>query len=969
MRANACTRLILLSETDLTHLALVCLTPPLIVIADSLLVTEVAVREPPVPTELRPSPPVEDHLELDLTSAHPQAPLPPDDVRDQDMPLADAVRRAEERYPTASAFDPNTPMTLKTVFTQAVQDRFRATLYGMDDRIRAKLEQDFGKDNLLQCFHAEPALRHVLLPLWKSGCLYQDHKAWASLQAAYYPAKVLKDLLEELWEQPIVGLRGIPTDWTEGPDIDPERVKSCTAALLHFNGSVADLTRWIGGPHVGAQRDHPAILDLVRSTGLDDTTYRELERLFLSGIPAACNAESTERNFLECCLYGNHTTVDEEPEKTFKAMVKDYKKGFTLLFDPRSVLFMLDCHLTPQGVVDLNTPGKKPRPIFDSSFRPQPWCSAINDWTHKDNEPELTFASAEMGFMIWLYNLRVSYPDEEIYIADDDVSGAFRLMKYHPNLMAMHTSIQCGHAVVNTGATFGDNTSPSNFDVLGRARRHQSRAAWLSDRDVEAEVGSFLPELQTADPPTPAEVATFCPADRDELNPGVFDELGRRLPPPYHMHVDDNLYADVLAYLSRTIYSSVAGLFDILGRPTHQGVPTVLSDDKFSAWCNHLRKLVGRKFDSRRLTVGITQLKRQALSALLEEWTQRTTYGLKDIAHLLGTLENHTRCVPWARVHFCVLQNAIRKALHIRHQILVRRYNRQGREIALARELPQVLHSRIGPLIQRERALLLWTTRQAYSVTPDVMACVAHLKAYVDDTDSPWEVPIGRVIPRNPHFQSRGDASLVGGGACCPGLQFWLDVKWSPEVLTGIHNRKPSAPGYVHINALEFIVIILQLAAIKVRITEPGAGGRYFGGELPHIPVWLGETDNTVSDSWATRVSSKGAQGQGLTRVYAELLRTTEIHTTTRHLAGKLNVVADDISRNDFSLPPHARVQRIHALHPSLEHYEYFLPSAELGQHLFSHLFSGPSTEPYVLPPVLGRFLPASSTDYGTFTI
>ena len=196
-----------------------------------------------------------------------------------------------------------------------------------------------------------------------------------------------------------------------------------------------------------------------------------------------------------------------------------------------------------------------------------------------------------------------------------------------------------------------------------------------------------------------------------------------------------------------------------------------------------------------------------------------------------------------------------------------------------------------------------------------------------------------------------------------------VNCLWGPEVLTGIHNCKPSAPGYVHINALEFIVIILQLAAIKVRITEPGAGGRYFGGELPHIPVWLGETDNTVSDSWATRVSSKGAQGQGLTRVYAELLRTTEIHTTTRHLAGKLNVVADDISRNDFSLPPHARVQRIHALHPSLEHYEYFLPSAELGQHLFSHLFSGPSTEPYVLPPVLGRFLPASSTDYGAFTI
>jgi hypothetical protein len=40
----------------------------------------------------------------------------------------------------------------------------------------------------------------------------------------------------------------------------------------------------------------------------------------------------------------------------------------------------------------------------------------------------LTFAGAELGFMVWLYNLRITYPLLEIYIADDDISGAFRLM-------------------------------------------------------------------------------------------------------------------------------------------------------------------------------------------------------------------------------------------------------------------------------------------------------------------------------------------------------------------------------------------------------------------------------------------------------------------------------------------------------------------------------------------------------------
>jgi len=138
-----------------------------------------------------------------------------------------------------------------------------------------------------------------------------------------------------------------------------------------------------------------------------------------------CQAEATEDNFLAYCRYGNHSIVDEDPEKTHRAMVKDSCKGFTLLLDQHAILLMLHCHLTPQGVVDLNMPHKSPRPIFDSSFRPEPWCWTINDWTSPDNKPPLTFSTAEMEFMAWLDNFRITHPADEIYLADDDVSGAF----------------------------------------------------------------------------------------------------------------------------------------------------------------------------------------------------------------------------------------------------------------------------------------------------------------------------------------------------------------------------------------------------------------------------------------------------------------------------------------------------------------------------------------------------------------
>ena len=123
--------------------------------------------------------------------------------------------------------------------------------------------------------------------------------------------------------------------------------------------------------------------------------------------------------------YGSHSSVLQDPEVTRKVLVKETSQGYTLTMDPRLLFFILNCHLTPQGIVDLHKRFKKPRPIFDSSFCPEPWCFTINDWTDKSNEPEIVFPEAFIELCIWVYNLRITYPTEEIYLADDDCSGAF----------------------------------------------------------------------------------------------------------------------------------------------------------------------------------------------------------------------------------------------------------------------------------------------------------------------------------------------------------------------------------------------------------------------------------------------------------------------------------------------------------------------------------------------------------------
>jgi hypothetical protein len=102
----------------------------------------------------------------------------------------------------------------------------------------------------------------------------------------------------------------------------------------------------------------------------------------------------------------------------------------------------------------------------------------------EDTELPLTFADAEMGFIIWLYNLWITYPDEEIYLADDDVSGAFQWTKYHPHCMGLHTSLQCGYCVFNSSSTFGDNTSPSNFDPIVMGHWGLAHHHWLANQDA-----------------------------------------------------------------------------------------------------------------------------------------------------------------------------------------------------------------------------------------------------------------------------------------------------------------------------------------------------------------------------------------------------------------------------------------------------------------------------------------------------
>jgi hypothetical protein len=818
-------------------------------------------------------------------------------------------------------------------------DQFAETI--LPSSVQIQLAQTFGKDSVNHSFYAEKCFRHILLPLFKSGFL--SCRATKALEKACRRARQLQQLRKKHQNVDFLPLQGFQADWESTTTIREDWKAMTTACLLHFDGDVATMVRWIGGPHVNAHLNVTTILATLQPI-VDPDIYSDVERILTLGAPAVCNAEASEANFQAYLKYGNHQSVTKNQSVFESTIVKQSKRGLTLIMDPNMIHFALNAHLSPQGLVDVIHKRRKPRPLSDSSFRPHPGASAINDWTHKDNEPRLHFADSFNRFCVWQWNLAITYPDADRHTGDDDVQCAFPRIKYNPHLVAMHSAISNGTLMMNTGLTFGDNTSPSNWEPIARARQQLAQHLWHDGEAIINQAAKFLPQFTFAPPATPAERAAFAKAIPDTINTGVLDELGNRRPPTYDHHVDDNMYADITELLPRAASASVIALYEIVGYPNGL-IPDPISWDKFESTHGHLRRVVGWEFNTRDLTFALPADKRQSITELLATWLNRKSCTLLQAAELHGTLADASRAYRPGRALFFGFQNALRRAIQSRFHQVKAFYNRAKKTKLLSAQLPKDLHTRMDSLIARDIAALLWRTKTAIPIPPSVTHELHQLHQHLADTTRPWSISIGHVVPRDPQFTSLGDACGTGGGAFCHELEYWFDILWSTETRTAF------VAGQIHINLLEFVVVLLQLAAAVTRAEEAQPIT-----PMPPLSKLLIRTDNSPSRNWAHKVSARSERGQLFVSLYAALLGRTELTVACNHVAGIDNTLADFISRPPESISHPDRCKQIFLEEPRLRSYHFFRPSAELLSCLASRLFTEQWQESPPLPKSLGRF-------------
>ena len=816
--------------------------------------------------------------------------------------------------------------------------------------VQIQLAEPFGKDSANHSFYAQKCFRHILLPVFKSGFL--SCRASKMLAKASRIARLLQMLRKRYEKVDFRPLQGFQSDWESTTTIRDDWKAMTSACLLHFNGDVATMVRWIGGPHVNAHLDAKAILEKVRLI-VDPDLYADLHRILTLGAPALCQAEATEENFQAYYKYGNHESVTNNQDVYEATIVKQSKRGLTLIMDPNLIHFALNAHLSPQGLVDVLHARRKPRPLSDSSFRPWPGAMAINDWTNKKNEPPLHFAESFLLFCIWQWNLAITYPTHDRHTGDDDVQCAFPRIKYNPQLVAMHSSISNGTLSMNTGLTFGDNTSPSSFEPIARARQKLAQTLWHQP-DIMDRAAPYLPAFKFAPPATPSERASFARAIPDSINKGVLDENGRRRAPTYNHHVDDNMYADITKLLPRAAAASVIALYELLGYPDGR-IPDPISWDKFESTHGHIRRVVGWEFNTRSLTFALPSDKRQAITDTLDKWRAKKSCTLLEAAELHGTLADASKANRKGRTMFFGFQNALRRAIQTRFHQVKGFYSRRDKEAKLSKQLPKHLHHRLDSLIARDMASLLWRTKSRITITEPVAREIHNIYEHMADASKEWSISIGHIVPRDSQYTSFGDACGIGGGAYCEELEYWFDVVWSAHTLTLFEINQ------VHINVLEFLIVLLQLAAAITREEE----GFHIRKVEPMYPLskLLIRSDNSPSCNWAHKVSAKSERGQLFVSIYADLLERSQLTVDCTHIAGCDNHLADFLSRPPPETISHnIRCQQIFLEEPKLKSYHFFRPHPDLLSCLVSRLCTVHWQASPPLPKLLGRFEIVDST-------
>jgi hypothetical protein len=211
-------------------------------------------------------------------------------------------------------------------------------------------------------------------------------------------------------------------------------------------------------------------------------------------------------------------------------------------------------------------------------------------------------------------------------------------------------------------------------------------------------------------------------------------------------------------------------------------------------------------------------------------------------------------------------------------------------------------------------------------------------------------------------------------GFYSPTHKFFCIMVWSEELHLAIHLKNHTKA--IHINQLEMVAYLLQLAAVVTAIKHPSQLPDEVADQLrqcPTAPQWLVYINNMTTKFWGKKGIATKLWGQLLLRIQAAMYHTSDVHGHMEYIKSEDNVLAGlllCLPEPPLTIDAFASfIVQVLALYPEMMTYHFFLPSPEFLCVLRSILLTNVSLPIDCLPNKLGQFVRTAPATFSGVTL
>ncbi len=227
-----------------------------------------------------------------------------------------------------------------------------------------------------------------------------------------------------------------------------------------------------------------------------------------------------------------------------------------------------------------------------------------------------------MNLLINIYNWRVSYPREMIYLALADITACFRFPRISADIVGAFGYVAENKYFVSSSHVFGSNTSASSWEAFQQAI--QNMITVLSQRtDLVDKHRTLINMLLWIDKNcSPPYFVQAFPCD---INRGMLEPSGNLLPMTANIYVDDILGAAAFkCNMLNLLAAIIEAIFLVCGTPDVSICQCPLSLKKWHKLIMGPRQVIlGLVVDTNRMTVGMTDEYVLQCCDLLNLWDQK----------------------------------------------------------------------------------------------------------------------------------------------------------------------------------------------------------------------------------------------------------------------------------------------------------------------------------------------------------